>query len=123
MNYFILQFSWICHHVKNSLMYVIPSIANCHHLKNPKKIFNEYIYIVRGVIQCTESKYVLRNFYCMFIFSVIGCYILAISLRLKFVHIFHQVTITPCPNETIHLHQVYFNVLSLHILTIFKFEP
>ena len=56
-------------------------------------------------------------------FSFIGCYMLAISSRLKFVHIFHQVTITPCPNEMIHLHQVYFNVLSLHILTIFKFEP
>ena len=43
---------------------------------------------------------------------------LAISLRLKFVHIFHQVTITLCPNEMIHLHQVYFNVLSLHLLPI-----
>ena len=62
MNYFILGFSWICHHVKNSLMYVIPLIANCNHLKNPKKIFNEYIYIVRGVIQCTESKYVCGIF-------------------------------------------------------------
>ena len=44
--------------MKNSLMYVISSIANCHYLKNSKKLFNEYIYIVRGVIQCTESKYV-----------------------------------------------------------------
>ena len=62
MNYFILGFSWICHHVKNSLMYVISSIANCHHLKNPKKIFNEDIYIMRGVIQCAESKYACEIF-------------------------------------------------------------
>ena len=58
MNYFILGFSWICHHVKNSLMYAISSTANCKHLKNPKKILNEDFYIVRGVIQCAESKYV-----------------------------------------------------------------
>ena len=62
MNYFILGFSWICHHVKNSLMYVISSTANCNHLKNPKKFFNENFYIVRGVVQCTESKYVCGIF-------------------------------------------------------------
>ena len=68
MNYFILGFSWICHHVKNILIYVIPSIANCHHLKNPKKFFNEDIYIVTGVIQCSESKYVWGIFIACSVF-------------------------------------------------------
>ena len=72
MNYFILGFSWIFHHVKNSLMYVIPSIANCNHLKNPKKILNEDIYIVRGVIQCTESKYVCGIFIACSVFLLLA---------------------------------------------------
>ena len=45
------------------------------------------------------------------------------KLDVEICAIFHQVTITSCPNKMIHLHQVYFNVLSLHMLTIFKFEP